>query len=398
MLILLSIFIFGNQIRYGIRPILYQVNVLYIIALIVLFSKCGYALNKNRFVLWAFLSIQAVFVNLMNGCTGAEIFRNFMIMYCPLLLLYFDFAKVRKDSRITVRKLVSTYNFFVYVQLAIYFLDAFLNGAVMKLLAATIAPKIEQYLLYSKFGLFSYRFSSYLGQSLFVAEVFLIYLIVNLYYNKCSETPLVNRYLLYTIAVLGALITASRTCTFLVATIIVIDLFFEKHKVISIVTVMLLFGLIQYLGVFEVLLGRATAVSLTSGRNEAWELLRGMSGLNLHLLWGSGMKTHEIWSGLIGSSKASNAFEYPSLTLFYRIGIVPAVVWIWMTFIKPAIALARRKDFYGLFLLIMLIIEVNTFNGISEVSDLLLLYSFTVQIFLILVFAKNCEDINGISL
>lgn len=38
-LTLISIFLFGNQIRYGLSPLLYQVNIIYIIALSILFIK-----------------------------------------------------------------------------------------------------------------------------------------------------------------------------------------------------------------------------------------------------------------------------------------------------------------------------------------------------------------------
>ena len=50
-------------------------------------------------------------------------------------------------------------------------------------------------------------------------------------------------------------------------------------------------------------------------------------------------------------------------------------------FIKPFSKIIRTG---GALFLAVLIIDVNTFNGISEVSDLVLLYALTVQIMLII--------------
>lgn len=382
--ILSSIFLFGNQIRYGLSPVLYQVNVIYIVVLLMLFVKYGKCLQTKDFLLWIALTMQMLIVNLMNDCTGSEIFRNFMIMYLPLLLLMFDFSSIIKDRDKSVRKLIKIYNFFVYVQLVIYFADTVLGGTVIKWFASHLTPKISQYLVNRDFGLFTYRFTSYLGQSLFVSEVFVIFLLLNLFYNKKSKEILCNRYFIYAVSILGVLIAGSRTGTFLVAAVITVDLLFEKRKALSIIVVMCLFILIQYLGVFDVLLGRMSAVSLTAGRNEAWELLKKANVLNIHLFYGTGMRTHDLWTQIIGSSRASNAFEYPVRTLIYRIGLLPMLGWCYIMFFKPLKTLIRTGG--GILFLAVLIIEVNTFNGISEVSDLVLLYALSAQ--LILIIAK----------
>lgn len=342
LIILCSIFVFGNQIRYGIAPLLYQVNLVYIVALIVLFGKYSHALSGTMFLLWCALIIQMLIVNIVNGCTGSEIFRNFMIMYLPLLLLLFDFSKITIDCESTARMLIKTYNIFCFLQLIIYFTDTIFNGAVIKWFSLNLAPKIEQYIANKDFGLFTYRFTSYLGQSLFVSEVFLIFLILNLYFNKYAKKIIINRYLVYAIAILGVLIAASRTGTFLVAALIVIDGMFEKRKLLSIVIIALLFVAIQYFGVIEVLLGRISAVTLTSGRNEAWGLLKQADALNLHLFYGTGMSTHTFWSSYIGSSRASNAYEYPVRTLLYRIGLLPTVGWCYIMFFRVLKSVIRK--------------------------------------------------------
>ena len=344
--ILSSIFLFGNQIRYGLSPLMYQVNVVYVVALLMLFVEYGKYLQTKNFLLWIALTIQMLIVNLMNDCTGSEIFRNFMIMYLPLLLLMFDFSSIIKDRDKSVRKLIKIYNFFVYVQLIIYFADTVLGGAVIKWFASHLTPKISQYLVNRDFGLFTYRFTSYLGQSLFVSEVFVIFLLLNLFYNKKSKEILCNRYFIYAVSIVGVLIAGSRTGTFLVAAVITVDLLFEKRKALSIIVVMCLFILIQYLGVFDVLLGRMSAVSLTAGRNEAWELLKKANVLNIHLFYGTGMKTHELWTQIIGSSRASNAFEYPVRTLIYRIGLLPMLGWCYIMFFKPLKTLIRTGGVY----------------------------------------------------
>lgn len=381
--ILSSIFLFGNQIRYGLSPVLYQVNVIYIIAVLILFVKFRKYLYTKNFLLWIVLTIQMFMVNLLNDCSGNEIFRNFMIMYLPLLLLMFDFSFIIKDYDKSARKLIKVYNFFVYVQLVIYFADTVLGGVVIKWFASHLTPKISQYLVNRDFGLFTYRFTSYLGQSLFVSEVFVIFLLLNLFYNKKSKEVLCNRYFIYAVAILGVLIAGSRTGTFLVAAVIAVDLLFEKRKVLSIIVVACLFILIQYFGVFDVLLGRMSTVTLTAGRNEAWELLKKANVLNIHLFYGTGMRTHDIWTSIIGSSRASNAFEYPVRTLIYRIGLLPMLGWCYIMFFKPLKTLSKM-DNRGILFLAVLIIVVNTFNGISEISDLDLLYVLSVQIIFII--------------
>ena len=58
--------------------------------------------------------------------------------------------------------------------------------------------------------------------------------------------------------------------------------------------------------------------------------------------------------------------------------------WCYIMFFKPLKTLIRTGG--GILFLAVLIIEVNTFNGISEVSDLVLLYALSAQ--LILIIAK----------
>lgn len=186
-LTLISIFLFGNQIRYGLSPLLYQVNIIYIIALSILFIRFEKKLSIKSFLLWLVLTFQMLAVNLLNNCTGSEIFRNFMIMYLPLLLLLFDFSSIIREYDTVARKLIRIYNFFVYIQLAIYFADTILGGAVIRWFASNLTPKISQYLVNRDFGLFTYRFTSYLGQSLFVSEVFVIFLLLNLDYSRNSR-------------------------------------------------------------------------------------------------------------------------------------------------------------------------------------------------------------------
>lgn len=378
-LIIISFFIFGNQIRYGFNPILYQINLLFMIGLLILYVINWKYVNKYNLIIWFLCVFHMLIINIINNCTTMEVTRNFLIMYFPLLLLMLDLTKLKIQFKNCVETLIKIFNFFTYLQLVIYFGDIVLNGEIMGFVSKYLAPKMNNYLSINGYSLFRYRFSSYLGQSLIVSEVFVIYFIINIYYERKTSKKITNRFIVYGIAAIGALITASRTATVIVLSLIALEILFEKHKVISIALVAIMIFLFEGIGIFELLLQRMSAVTLTAGRNEAWELLKN-SNIQMHLSYGTGMKTFEEWSRIIGTSRAGNAYEYPMLTLLYRMGILHTFIWMNLFFIQPILNLWRNKSGWALFYITAFILQINVNNGISELTDAVILYEIAFSI------------------
>lgn len=381
-LIVMSFFVFGNQIRYGFNPILYQINILFLVGLVFLYIINWKQINKNNLIIWIICVFHMLIINIINNCTTMEIIRNFLIMYLPLLLFMLDLTKLKINFNQCVETLIKIFNFFTYLQLVIYFGDIILNGKIMGFIAKHLAPKMNDYLSVNGFSLFRYRFSSYLGQSLIISEVFVIYFIINIFYERKTSKRIANRFIVYGVAMIGALITASRTATVIILSLIVLEVLFEKHKFISITIVAIMIFLFEGIGIFNLLSQRMSAVTLTAGRNEAWELLKS-ANIQMHLFYGTGMKTFDEWSGIIGTSRAGNAYEYPMLTLLYRMGILHTLVWMHLFFLQPILKLWRNKSGWALIYIIALALQVNVNNGISELTDAVLLYeiAFSILIF-----------------
>ena len=123
---------------------------------------------------------------------------------------------------------------------------------------------------------------------------------------------------------------------------------------------------------------------LTTGRNTALSLLMRNGYLNFNFLMGH--------AGADLSERMIAALEYPPLRWAYLFGVWFSVVMCIILFLTPAIKILKNKNIKIFIVLIILILDVNSYNGITTQSDQMLLYCVSVFLLLNLSYAVRGNE------
>lgn len=87
------------------------------------------------------------------------------------------------------------------------------------------------------------------------------------------------------------------------------------------------------------------------------------------------------------SERMIAALEYPPLRWAYLFGVWFSVVMCIILFLTPAMMILKNKNIKIFIVLIILILDVNSYNGITTQSDQMLLYCVSVFLLLNLSYA-----------
>ena len=171
------------------------------------------------------------------------------------------------------------------------------------------------------------------------------------------------------IAVIAMAITTSKMGIVL---ILVGILYFNfNRKRIRYIVIMTLVGYATYsIGLFDAILERFNVAfssgDITTGRNTALVALYSSGALSFDLLGGAGFTNM--------STAMIAALEYPLLRLAYRHGIIYAVIVLLSVFVIPAIRLIRAHKMDLFVALLLIALDINTFDSIASVGDYMLIY------------------------
>ena len=136
-------------------------------------------------------------------------------------------------------------------------------------------------------------------------------------------------------------------------------------------------------GLLDTVIGRFIAGfesgDITTGRNTA--LLRVIQGgvLRFNLLIGH--------AGMNLSERMIAALEYPPLRWAYLFGVWFSVLMCVVLFAIPAIKILKNKNIKIFIVFLILVLDVNSYNGITTQSDQMLLYCVSVFLLLNLSYA-----------
>ena len=227
------------------------------------------------------------------------------------------------------------------------------------------------------------RMVSYLGHALFSCEIFLIYYVTQYLYNTRLLKKKENVFDIF-ISVIGVALTASKSgIVLLLGIIIVLHANWKSRRLIPIV----LLGIITiyYFGLFDVVIDRLTIGlkmgDLSSARNTALARLLANGRLSFRMF--TGQNIDYGW-------EMTAALEYPILRWAYQFGIFVAVVLSLIVFVLPLIRLLIMKvDKAFIFGSLVIMVYVNTYNGIALQRDHMLIYCLTV--FFVVNMAKYSE-------
>lgn len=303
-------------------------------------------------------------------------------LFLPMLLLG---IKIEEDQAIiSLRKFIIFFNTLIYILLILGVIDYLSNSYLQLFMAKTIFSGSEignLILTENRWGI--YRYYSIVGHPLKNAEYFLIFLIMNNVYARYKK-PLINRYLVSFITILGLLICSSKTALILGLVLVTFFSGIKKKKWIY----LMILGFI-YLAFFNSSLFQENlkirylegikSGDLSTGRNDLIQILINSGGELPKLLIGGGSG----YSRLVAEQLNGNIhnFEYPVIMLAYDYGIVGMILIYFCMFVYPAYRLIREKNYYNFFLFFSLALMVNSNNGIANIgSDILSSFCFITLI------------------
>lgn len=219
--------------------------------------------------------------------------------------------------------------------------------------------------------------------NLLTSEVMILCFSFNTLVNYCIEKKTVTETVYYSIvSVIGIGFCGSKTGLILIA--IEFALLYVNKKGIKyfILVAAAVYWAYGY-GLLDTVIGRFLdgfkSGDLTTGRNTALALLMRNGYLHFNFLMGH--------AGADLSERMIAALEYPPLRWAYLFGVWFSVVMCIILFLTPAMMILKNKNIKIFIVLIILILDVNSYNGITTQSDQMLLYCVSVFLLLNLSYA-----------
>ena len=206
------------------------------------------------------------------------------------------------------------------------------------------------------------RFCSIWGHPLTNAVLFNACFILNdIYYRSIKKRY--PRMLLFAAAMTGsALLSVGKTAMVVCCLYLLLANWKKKQWLpIYVVGGAAIFGA----GFFDRIMERFTKSTLTSGRLEAIVSYFSQDRYPLRLWSGYGMNT--CYNKTLFSMKA--AFEFPLLMFALDLGILFSILFIGSMFLYYSHAFLRRRQILSWMGLSLLFVQINTYNGISLVSQ-----------------------------
>lgn len=222
------------------------------------------------------------------------------------------------------------------------------------------------------------RMVSYFGHPLLTTEIMILTFSFNTLVNYCIEKKSIFYTVYYSlISVIGIGMCGGKTGLVLIAIEFALLYVNKKGLKYFIIVAAAVYWAYGY-GLLDTVIGRFIAGfesgDITTGRNTA--LLRVIQGgmLSFNLLIGH--------AGMNLSERMIAALEYPPLRWAYLFGVWFSVLMCVVLFAIPAIKILKNKNIKIFIVFLILVLDVNSYNGITTQSDQMLLYC--VSVFLLL--------------
>lgn len=232
------------------------------------------------------------------------------------------------------------------------------------------------------------RMVSYFGHPLLTTEIMILTFSFNTLVNYCIEKKSVLYTVYYSlISVIGIGMCGGKTGLVLIAIEFALLYINKKGLKYFIIVAAAVYWAYGY-GLLDTVIGRFIAGyetgDLTTGRNTALLLVVQGGALKFNLLIGH--------AGTDLSERMIAALEYPPLRWAYLFGVWFSVVMCTILFLIPAIKILKNKNIKIFIVLIILILDVNSYNGITTQSDQMLLYCVSVFLLLNLSYAVRGNE------
>ncbi|WP_455720068.1 hypothetical protein [Agathobacter sp.] len=372
-LMVLSIFVFGYTIRVATVSSLQYISILFFMGLICIFYLSGWQVNKKRAVLFLVFLVTTIASDLINGVSFHQWMLYFFMNTFSLLIFVIDDSKIRLNKK-EISRVISVYNFFVYLIFAIYVVDLITGSMIMRFLSSHWLTSIVTWVP-KGYSLFQSRYASYLGHYLFTDIIYLGFYILNVIYKRAFDEENIKPLVFYIISVIGVISTGSKTG--LLALLLMLILFNIKKLKYMI----LLCGgtlVLYFAGFFNILFSRLSTEEFSTGRFGAWQTLFQLNVLKPHLFYGVGDDFFAYINRYIDYGTAGIATEFPILCMFFKVGILGFLAYLGLMLINPLRTLCRRKSWDGMICTGLLFFAIAAYNGLFAYPDTQIVYSIVV--------------------
>lgn len=375
-LMIFSVFINSYYIREKFLGEFGSMNILFLFLLAIYII-----LNINRvsgimIIYVTFIGIYIIFIDKMiNNNSINSILRSMVMIILPLYMFAVKLPKKEiKQIVITSTKII---NFFMVIIFLIGLIDYLIGFKIMKFLGYYLVPELSKWIASSTH--FRYRYTSYMGHSLFTKELFLIFYLLNNVILKKYNMELLNRNIVILISVIGVLLTGSKTG----AILILISILLTTHninilcnKIIQIAIVLGSYAL----GFFNTLIVRLQGETLTSGRSEAALHINSYNFIQYNFFYGYGEYLDRMLNNFFNNITTTAYLEYPIKVIALKYGILCAAFIIICIFIIPIIKFIKNKEYYILFAFVIEVVNINTYNGLVFKPDNMIIFVFFTSI------------------
>jgi len=380
-LLLISLFIFSQEIREGILGNTFGIiNVLSIFSVSYLFFNNFKELHKGKFILLYIIILIYIFTASLYEINLLTIIKCIISFMFPFILIITEVSKYTLKN--IFKYTVIILNTIIVTITIIGILEITFNVNINNYLSNFMSARTQEQIIGNNMKESTKRLYSFMGHPLFNAQLYLMFLILNILYNKYFISKRCPMWIII-IATIGISYTGSKT-GFVLLCISIMILIKSKHVMNKIILFILGMFAAFKVGLFDTLIYRFTAGSLTSGRTEKWNEIQSMNIYPLKFFTGYGNGFTFIFNSYV--SWASAAFEYPFRMFSLEMGIMTTIMIYIFIMIIPLMALIKRKQWYLLLCYIIVFADINTFNGIALLGDKMMILS--LFIFLILGLSK----------
>ena len=362
-LLVASVFSFTFYVRHGLSSQLAYINLPFYFAVMLLMLKYRGCVSIVGCFMWAVLAVMFFVIEMAAG-TGFSSIMQFFFLYCaPLLVCQFVFGDNPRKKLTMARAIITLVNFFTLIVFLILVVDMFTGSVVMRFLTTNILTEMASWVPSEAFE----RHPSIWGHYLITAGFYLAFYYMNVAYAKVSGSWIMDVRLVYVIATVGILSTGGKTAILIYFISIVWLNLAEKNKLRNAIAITVLLLALYGIGLFDIVLDRFGAEDLSSGRNEAVEMV--LSVELPRLFWGYGESFSSYMTSFVTSYTVAIFSEYSFLALAFKFGVVFVVLMV-ILLLRPCFAAAFVTRKWSLALMgSLLVLYFSTFNAFSAIPD-----------------------------
>lgn len=376
-ILLISLFIFSQELREGtLGNTFATINILSLFSVSLLILNNFNKLNKRKFIIFYITILIYMFSASLYESSFFTIIKCIIAFIFPLILILLE---IDKDTLKSIFKFtVITLNIIIIIMTIIGIFEIIFGININTHISTFMSQRTREQIVDNSMSINSKRLYSFMGHPLFNTELYLMFLMLNILYNKYLMQKKCPLWILAA-ATIGIAFTGSKT-GFVLLCFSILTLFKSSNKIKKFLLIISGIAVALKIGLFNTLFYRFTTGSLTSGRSEKWIEIKSMNLYPIKFFTGYGngftftFNTYVDW--------ASAAFEYPLRMFSLEMGIIMTVMIYIFIMLIPTITLIKRMHWYLLLSYLIVFVDINTFNGIALLGDKMMILS--LFIFLIL--------------